>query len=368
MKVSDLGTKNPRQTNPYFFLNADTIDTSLSAQCVRPALPTDTPERLPAKTSTFASIAASQLNKSLSTCTHRWIYRAARNCLAIFRKIFAHCLCVTVDLAIQVQRFMQVMYTDTVLQGMQKRDQACRSRRRRRAKRSVWPAPSFRTYRSKQRSTTVISLLRTALKSPEQCIRILYFTRDRYSTILLRQIALICAWVICPVWTCNLLQTLSETTRHHSSHRDLPGTASHEYNIAGGSILKKDLTIDLEMTNQDDDSQNCDKSPCTIRFSTLRPRDMLTGDRAPTDIYHEHQVGVFCQIHALHALIGQPLIHWQDINAHIGELAARNPLLQHSIGYRGYSDEAINIYLKDFATPSIFMAHPPEESGWAQRN
>ena len=67
VKVSDLGSKNPRQTNPYFFLNADTIDTSLSAQCVRPALPTDTPERLPAKTSTFAS---TDLHDTKRICQH----------------------------------------------------------------------------------------------------------------------------------------------------------------------------------------------------------------------------------------------------------------------------------------------------------
>ena len=180
VKVSDLGSKNPRQTNLNFFLNADTIETSLPAQCIRSALPTDTPERSPAKTSTFASIAPSRHKKDLSTYTPRWIYRAAQNCFAILRKTFAHCLCVTVNLALQVQRFMQVMYTDTVPQGMQKRDQACRSRRRKRAQRSVWPAPSFRTYRPKQRFTTVISLLRIAPNSSEQCVRILYFTKDTY--------------------------------------------------------------------------------------------------------------------------------------------------------------------------------------------
>ena len=230
VKVCDLGLKNPRQANLHFHLDADTIDTSLPARCIRSVLPTDTPDRLPAKTSTLASIGSSRCNKSLSTYTPRWILRTAQNCFANLRKIFAHCLCMTVKLATQVQRFMQVMYTDKVLQGMQKRDQACRSRRRRRAKRSVWPAPSFRTYRSKLSSTTVISLLRTALNSPEQCVGILYFTKGTSSTVLLRQIALICAWVICPVWTCNLLNlrhTLSEKAGHYNSHRHLPGAASH---------------------------------------------------------------------------------------------------------------------------------------------
>ena len=49
-----------------------------------------------------------------------------------------------------------------------------------------------------------------------------------------------------------------------------------------------------------------------------------------------------------------------DSTSHLLKLAcaARNPLLQHSIGDCGYSDEANNIYLKDFATPGIFMAAP----------
>ena len=75
-------------------------------------------------------------------------------------------------------------------------------------------------------------------------------------------------------------------------------------------------------------------------------------------VYYEQRQGVFFQIHALHALIGLPLIHWQDVNTYTWELAATKLLLQHSIGRRGYSDDAINLCLREFARPSIYMAAP----------
>ena len=93
------------------------------------------------------------------------------------------------------------------------------------------------------------------------------------------------------------------------------------------------------------------------RFSDLKPRHTDTGSAVPRDIYYERQVGVLSQIHSLHALFGEPLIN-RDINAYIKELTHKNPILQHSIGPSGYSDNAINLYSKEFATPSIHMAAP----------
>ena len=66
---------------------------------------------------------------------------------------------------------------------------------------------------------------------------------------------------------------------------------------------------------------------------------------------------------------------WQEINAYIGGIAARNSLLQHSIGSCVYSDEALYLYLEEIATrivqpyrclvhrASIWLHHQANQAG-----
>ena len=133
--------------------------------------------------------------------------------------------------------------------------------------------------------------------------------------------------------------------------------------LQGGQACNDSQVLDIESRNHNTFPLTCIRSslPSTSRFSILRPRHTrhtILDDIVPEDIYYERQVGVLCQIHSLHALFGEPLINWRDINAYIEELTHKNPLLQHSIGPNGYSDDAINLYLKGYATPSIHMAAP----------
>ena len=113
------------------------------------------------------------------------------------------------------------------------------------------------------------------------------------------------------------------STLQQKNNKKCPG-----YHVNGGQAREDSQVLDIELRNQNTSPQTSVStytrssslsSPNTNRISILRLRQTITDDIVPEDIAYERQVGVLYQIHALHALFGQPLMHWQDINACIAD-------------------------------------------------